>query len=352
MNKEAVTTSKPSGALILQTHYEGWLNRLLRINTQPVVKVYHGYGDNDRVLVLGHVLLKSPDEYHHYRRGIFYNSLSLLRLFMIKTAPAGVRVIINLGDEVRETQTSDDGFFMLDWKSSQSFSPGWHRVTVELAADPRINGEGKVFVPPPDGRAFISDIDDTFLISHSSDLRRRLYVLLTKNARSRKPFEGVVAHYQELSHAGAQPQNPHPFFYVSSSEWNLYEYIKEFCRYYELPEGVFLLSEIKSLASFWRTGQGRHSAKYIRIVRIMEEFPKLEFILLGDDSQQDPYIYAKLAKDFPGRIRAVYIRHRVKAHLAQVRKAEAEMKALGVEVCHFTHSETARKHSRTHGLTG
>ena len=351
MNTEQLTTSKPSGALVLRAHYDGWLDRLLRINSRPVVKVYHGYGDNDRVLVMGHVLLRSPVAYEHYRRGIFHNTLSLLRLFMVKTAPAGIKIIIRLGAEVRETETSDDGFFVIDWDSQQQFEPGWHGVTASLASDPRISGEGKVFVPPPDGRAFVSDIDDTFLISHSADLRRRLYVLFTKNARTRKPFEGVVRHYQELSLASTTPDKPHPFFYVSSSEWNLYEYIKEFCRYYEMPEGVFLLSQIKSLASFWKTGGGNHGAKYIRIVRILEEFPKLEFILLGDDSQRDPFIYARLAKEFPGRIKAVYIRHRVKAHLKKARQAAAEMKALGVEVCYFTHSETAREHSKAFGLS-
>jgi phosphatidate phosphatase APP1 len=352
MNTDQITTSKPSGAVVLSSHYDGWLNKLLRINSRPVVKVYHGYGDNDRVLVLGHVMLRSPDQYEHYRKGLFYNTLSLIRLFMVRPAPAGIKVIIRLGTEVREAVTSHDGFFAADWDSGLELDPGWHRVTAELAGNPRIIGEGKIYVPPPDGWAFISDIDDTFLISHSADLGRRLYVLLTKNARSRKPFEGVVEHYRELSNISADSEHQHPFFYVSSSEWNLYEYIKEFCRFHKLPEGVFLLSPVKSLASFWKTGQGKHSAKYVRIVRIFKEFPKLDFILLGDDSQQDPYIYARLAKDFPGRVKVVYIRHRVKEHLPQVRKAEAEMKALGVEVCYFTHSETARKHSRDFGLTG
>src|SRR5690606_632469 len=125
----------------------------------------------------------------------------------------------------------------------------------------------------------------------------------------------------------------------------------EFCRYQKMPEGVFLLSSIKTLGSFWKTGQGKHGAKYIRIARIFREFPKLEFILLGDDTQQDPYIYAQLAADFPGRIKAVYLRHRVKEHLAKGREAENRMKSLGVDVCYFTHSETAREHSRQHGLT-
>jgi phosphatidate phosphatase APP1 len=206
-------------------------------------------------------------------------------------------------------------------------------------------------VPPPDGLAFVSDIDDTFLISYSANLLRRLRVLLTKNARTRMPFEGVVEHYKERAASEAAPGAEHPFFYVSSSEWNLYDYIKEFCRFHEMPEGVFLLSPVKTLASFWRSGGGNHSAKYVRIARLLKEFPALKFVLLGDDSQKDPYIYLKIAQDFPGRIPFIYLRHRVPGHLAAVREVERQIKALGVEVCYFTHSATAREHSLRHGLS-
>ena len=83
----------------------------------------------------------------------------------------------------------------------------------------------------------------------------------------------------------------------------------------------------------------------------MAEFPKLHYVLLGDDSQQDPEIYSRLVDAHPGLVKVVYIRHRVKARLPAVRAIEARMKAAGVEVCYFTHSKTAREHSRRTGLT-
>jgi phosphatidate phosphatase APP1 len=96
--------------------------------------------------------------------------------------------------------------------------------------NPIATGKAGLVVPYVNQFAFISDIDDTFLISHSGNLRKRLFVLLTENARSRKPFEGVVNHYNLLSLAGALEKTNNAFFYVSSSEWNLYEYIREFSK--------------------------------------------------------------------------------------------------------------------------
>jgi phosphatidate phosphatase APP1 len=325
---------------------------VLRLTRQPTVRVYHGYGDADRILVQGHVLLRAPTPgAEKYRHDVIRNTLALLRLFAV-TPAASARVIIRFGSEEHEVMTGEDGFFSYEWKTAEDMTPGWMPVRAVVAGHEDISGEGKIYVPPPARYGFVSDIDDTFLISHSAQLGKRLQVLFTRNPRTRKPFEGVVDHYRDLALAHTTPEAPNPFFYVSSSEWNLYEYIKEFCRHHGLPEGVFLLREIKQLSSFFKTGQGSHGGKYDRVTRIMSEFPQLCYVLLGDDSQQDPEIYLRCIEAHPGLVKYVYIRHRVKARLPEVRKIEEKMKAAGVEVCYFTHSKTAQEHSRRVGLTG
>ena len=52
----------------------------------------------------------------------------------------------------------------------------------------------------------------------------------------------MVKHYQALAHAGTVPHEPNPFFYVSSSEWNLYDYIREFAKKNEMPKGIYLVT--------------------------------------------------------------------------------------------------------------
>jgi phosphatidate phosphatase APP1 len=175
-------------------------------------------------------------------------------------------------------------------------------------------------------------------------------VLLTKNAHSRKPFEGVVNHYQLLAKAYTENNNQNPFFYVSSSEWNLYDFIKEFCRKNAMPEGVFLLSQIKKLSEVWKTGATKHSTKFMRIARILEGYPKQKFVLLGDDSQQDPVIYARIVEHFPGRIVSVYLRHVYEKNLHNVKEEIRKIEAAGVHYCHFTNSKEAIEHSYKIGL--
>jgi phosphatidate phosphatase APP1 len=328
-----------------------WLFNWLHINYEPVVKVYHGYGDQDLVLVYGHVFKRSPLPKSTYRRNFLSNTLSLVRLFMAKPYP-GIKLQLQWEGELIEAETDTDGFFKLEWKPGKALVSGWHLINVTIASGVHkgVSGEGKVMVPFPTQYAFVSDIDDTFLVSHSSKMGKRLYVLFTKNARTRKPFEGVVRHYRLLATSNAEAGVTNPFFYVSSSEWNLYEYIKEFCRNYELPEGVYLLSQLKQWHELLLSGQTKHNGKFMRIARLLKEFPHQHFILLGDDTQQDPFIYASLVDAFPGRILAVYLRHIRKSRKPSVEPLLERMKQANVEVCYFKHSDEAIMHSQRIGL--
>ncbi|RYZ44825.1 MAG: DUF2183 domain-containing protein, partial [Sphingobacteriales bacterium] len=130
----------------------------------------------------------------------------------------------------------------------------------------------------------------------------------------------------------------------------LYDYIREFKRSYGLPEGVYLLNQMKQWHEFLKTGQTSHSGKFMRIARILMEFPTQQFILLGDDTQQDPYIYHKIAEGFPGRIVCVYLRHVGKVKKPEVEEKAREIEELGIRVCYFRKSEEAIEHSQKIGL--
>ena len=326
----------------------------LHLTNDPVIKVYNGYGSSDKLLVFGHALRLSPLPRKKYRKNVFTNTYGLLRLFMVRPL-AGARLKILWENNTFETHSEDDGFFRFEWKPDHSLKPGWYSVTVSIIHPSKrtkfSTARGDIFVPHPYKHTFISDIDDTFLISHSSNLRKRLYVLLTKNARSRKPFESVVEFYQSLASSGASPGTSNPFFYVSSSEWNLYDYISEFSHQQHLPRGVYLLSQMKKFSQLWNTGQNNHATKFVRITRIIEAYPDQQFVLFGDDSQEDPNIYYALTEYFKEKIFAIYIRHVHKTNKENVLKLKEKIEVMGIAFCYFSHSSEAIEHSRAIGLT-
>ncbi|SFP02112.1 Phosphatidate phosphatase APP1 [Pseudarcicella hirudinis] len=326
--------------------------RWLRLSRSLQVKVYHGYGHTKSMVVYGHVISLGPSPRKKYTNRLWINLFALIRLFIVRPVKY-VNVRLKWEGKVIQSRTDKAGFFKLEWSAGTKVAFGWHKIKVEMTDDKGnvlSTGAGSIFIPHSTQFGFISDIDDTFLISHSSDLWKRLYVLFTKNALSRMPFEGVVEHYRLLAHAHTPKEEPNPFFYVSSSEWNLYDYILKFTVVRELPPGVFLLSPLKRFSELLKTGQNRHSGKFMRISRILKAFPKQKFILLGDSSQQDPYIYASIIDHFPGRIHAVYIRDVHHKNQSKVEEVLLNLESKGVTCCFFRHSYEAIIHSRNIGL--
>ena len=323
----------------------------LGLTNEVTIKVYHGYGYGDQLVIYGHVFKLSPTPRKKYRKSFLRNTWALLRLFMVKPY-AGLQLEMIWKEQVHHCKTDLDGFFKFDWKSEPPLEQGWSEVTVKAKINNSIiaQSQGHLFIPYSTQYGFISDIDDTFLISHSSNLRKRLFVLFTQNARTRKPFDGVVQHYQLLAESNTTGDAPNPFFYISSSEWNLYEYILEFTRVNGIPKGVFLLSQLKRLNQLLKTGQNNHKTKFTRIVRILESFPNQRFVLLGDSSQQDPYIYEAIVSHFPKQIHAVYIRDIYAKNKHKAADVLKKIESKGVPCCFFEHSSDAILHSRKIGL--
>lgn len=328
----------------------------IRLSGHPSVKIYRGFGNSDNITVMGQVFHLSPLPRKRYRRNVWTNSLALLRLFIVKPYNSAA-IVLKWKDQTIESITEKDGFFRLEFRPEKVVEPGWHEVSVSIKnyknkyGEPA-NGKGQVLIPYVTQYGCISDIDDTFLISHSTNLWKRLYVLFTENARSRKPFEGVVKHYQLLAYAGTTERMPNPFFYVSSSEWNLYDYIVEFANDNQMPPGVYLLNQLKRLHQLVSTGQNKHKTKFFRIVRILEAFPKKRFILLGDDSQEDPAIYKSVVEHFSRQVVCVYLRQVAKRKKEDVMKTIVQIEAMEVPCFYFVHSADAAMHSINLGLAG
>jgi phosphatidate phosphatase APP1 len=321
------------------------------------LKLYRGYANDREVVVQGHVFRRYPSSKDLYDRKGFRYIRSVLQLFSVKTV-ANAKVVLRFNGQETETRTLFDGYFRFALPLSEKLASGWQPFTVVL--DDQINGEAvrltrhdDLLVPSEGGYTIISDIDDTFLVSYSGRVLKKLYVMLTRNVEARKPFEDVVKHYQLLSLAGKTAETPgkNTFFYVSSSEWNLYEYINRFIVKHELPKAVLKLKNIKdSLIDFLSSGGGSHQHKQTKIEHIVTFYPRHLFILLGDDSQHDPMIYENICKIYPKNIRAIYMRQTTTRPKANVTAILANIGGLGVSTCYFEHSNEAILHSVREGI--
>ncbi len=207
-----------------------------------------------------------------------------------------------------------------------------------------VNGQGAV--------GLISDIDDTVLHSEATSPLRTIYWVALHNSFSRRFINGVVPLYQKLTDFGRRPT-----FYVSSSPWNLYPMLSQFIRRSGLPIGPLFLRDLGLGGS--ATTPGDHSHKAVKIRHILETYPAMNFILMGDAGQHDAEIYHQIAREFPGRILAAYIRwigrmpeQRVVAEVAAARDGGAPMMLLPDSAAITSHAQSIGLIDRAESVVG
>ena len=316
------------------------------------LKLYRGYVNEKQLVVFGHVFESwAPDKYRIDRRGIKH-AFSIIHMFRIKPLK-NISITLHFKNLEVKTKTLDDGYFRFDVPFNEELKSGWHEYCVTCkVGEFGIIETGELLKPYKSKVGIISDIDDTFLISHSNSVFKKLYVMLLKNINKRKIFNDVVQHYRSLSIAGQDSEEAsNSFFYVSSSEWNLYEFINDFAELHDLPKAVIKLKKIKSgISDFLFTGRGSHDHKFVKIKDIISFYPHLEYVLLGDDSQHDAFIYERICKIFPKNIKAVYLRQTGKKKNTKVYNTLLNIESLDVSTCYFVNSDKALLHSQKIGI--
>lgn len=326
----------------------------------PILKLYRGYANDQELVVAGHVFKPSNGEEYDFQKKSFRNASSIIQMFRTKTQ-GNADVYLEINNSKIHTKTLKDGYFKFCVPLNYEKKYGWIDYKVSMVYNKKTIEMTGSYIRPLEGNiGIISDIDDTFLISHTKNPFKKLYILLFKNINTRKIFDDVVAHYQALSSAGRPKNNSvevntkkeeNAFFYVSSSEWNLYSFIVKFTEIHQLPRAVLLLKDIKtSLLDFFMTGRGGHNHKFEKIKHILEFYPHLQYVLLGDDSQHDPFLYENICKIFPVTVIAVYIRQNGSEKKEKVLAVLKNLETLNVAVCYFKNSSEAIAHSKKIGI--
>ncbi len=319
-----------------------------------IIVPYMGYGTADCLTLRGRVLkdegFQPPDPAHSGLR----NLVELYKRLGSDEVPGAV-LRASFGGIEQDIVADDSGYFHAALKLPQPLAGGWHAVRLTLQdpkprSGPPAEAEARVLVPPAAARfGVISDIDDTVLWSNVTSKLRMLKMLAMSNAHTRKPFKGVTAFYRALQR-GAEGDAGNPLFYVSSSPWHLYTPLVDFLESQSLPLGPLLLKELGVRSLF---GAGSHmDHKLTHIAQILETYPHLPFVLIGDSGQQDPEIYREVVRRYPQRIRAIYIRSvdPDPARIEAIDRLAEEVNDSGTQLVLSLDSEFAAAHAAGAGL--
>jgi phosphatidate phosphatase APP1 len=317
---------------------------------------YRGYGNRSRLLVHGRVIESRNIAAASDADSLWRNLVNTYKRIDSDPLPRA-RVQVRLGDHDREVDADDEGFFRewLDLDTPLDGDDQWREADVRLRAPGR-DGEHEVESKAPirvttgsETFGVISDLDDTVIQSRITSFLQAVRTVMLGNARTRLPFPGVAAFYQALERGG-DGKRRNPIFYVSSSPWNIHDVIADFMDIQRIPAGPIHLRDWDiDLDALTSNRLKRHKEPIIR--EILELFPSLPFILIGDDSQKDPEIYRSIIDQYPGRILAIYIRN-VRAQperSASVQALAKEVLAAGSTLILADDTFAAAKHASEQG---
>jgi phosphatidate phosphatase APP1 len=289
------------------------LRQRLGMNDPIQLVTYRSYGTVNNLYVKGRVLEDKSIRKSSSSDSVWRNIAAMYRRFESDEVP-GATLSIDFGGEQHTVVSNKEGYFVKTFATKQAipWEDMWHEVEVRLTEAPIPFREGlsvraEVLVPPPDAEyGVISDIDDTIVKTGATSLLAMSRNTFFHNAHTRLPFAGVAEFYKALL-LGRNGKRNNPFFYVSSSPWNVYDLLIEFMDLNDIPPGPLLLRDFGLDAD--KAGSSDHMGHKLKeIEQILNAYPHLPFVLIGDSGQEDPAIYYEVVKKYPGRILAVYIR--------------------------------------------
>jgi phosphatidate phosphatase APP1 len=319
-----------------------------------MIQPYIGYATHQKIYLRGRVMDDEGIPETSESDSRLRNLLNLYRRFETDEIPGAV-VSVTFDPYVVQVTADEEGYFEVDIPLEKPLPPDQREWTIELAlvSAPRhklgtaVRTKGTVIAPANHARfGVISDLDDTVLQSDVLDHVKLLRNTLFENARTRLPFTGVSGFYRALQVGDESVYNP--IFYVSSSPWNLYDVIIEFLEVQKIPTGPLFLQDFGiSPSQFITSEHDEHKLHYIR--QLLEDYPEMPFILIGDSGQRDPEIYQEIVSEYPEHILAVYIRDvTLDARDAEIAELAATTAEANVDLLLVPDTLAAAQHAYNH----
>ncbi|WP_299279430.1 phosphatase domain-containing protein [uncultured Georgenia sp.] len=275
---------------------------------RPATIPYTGYGNADTLRVLARVLLRAPDDTAPAAADVGATSRELAEAEEAErgwqsflTAPvAYLPVAVEIGGRTHQAR-ADRGGYLDVLVPDHGLPAGRHEISVHARGAKPVTAQ--VLVIGPETRVgIVSDIDDTVMVTRVPRPLVAAWNTFVRHTTARQPVPGMAELFRRLGSAlpGA------PVFYLSTGAWNVVPALERFFRRSGLPTGPMLMTDWGPTNTGWfRSGQ-EHKRTTLR--RLLIDFPHVRWLLIGDDGQHDPEIYAELAREHPDRVVAIGIR--------------------------------------------
>lgn len=208
----------------------------------------------------------------------------------------GAKVRVSFQGVSATVTSGHDGTFEVNLRppEGQRFPTGEHEATASLEGGVDVQARVEV-MPDSMPLLVISDFDDTLALTGVTDPKALVVNGLLKDAHTHAVVPGMADFLGCF-----QKGTPAAFALVSGTPVQLAPRVSEFLRYHRFPAfGLYL----RDLGPTTLSGYKQPLIRFL-----LREFPQ-PVVLVGDSGEADPEVYAQIREEFPGRVKAIYIRN-------------------------------------------
>ncbi len=257
-----------------------------------ILEAYRGYGAQGRAVIRGRIY-REPARRSAYLRRLARRGLG------------DIAVTGTLGGIATKAHTDRDGYFRLAWDSLDAGLAGWQDVSLNAAGT---TATGEVHLRGAASRfVVVSDIDDTVMVTGVANKAAMYWRLFLQSPASRRAFPGVPDFYRALRD-GVSGHEDNPVLFVSRGPWSIHDTLSGVFADRGIADPPILLLREWGLTLQSPMPKRARAHKRELISEIMSVYGNAEYVLIGDNGQRDPDLYAGVVESGAGRVRAVYIR--------------------------------------------
>ncbi len=303
-------------------------NFAVRRGYQPTVLSFTGYGTTSWIRVLSRVVMASDEAFENGRRlaKVVEDGVRGWRNFVSPPVPFA-EVQVKVGEQTFTVQADRGG--VVDSVVEVQMEPGWQ--TIQLwAADREVSASDIFIVHDEVTTGLVSDIDDTVVVTALPRPLLAAWNSFVLDEHARTPTPGMAV----LMHRVLESNPRSPVVYLSTGAWNVAQTLSRFLSRNLYPFGPLLLTAWGPTEDRWFRSGMEH--KVTQLERLAQDFPHMKWLLVGDDGQHDPEIYADFARRHPEKVRAIVIRQLTpsEALLAGGRASDTRDTTPGVPWCY------------------
>ena len=264
------------------------------LSADDFIEIYSAYTNGSRVVIEGRVIDKEDRKTKESKiHSAFFND-----------EKKKVAVYLEVKGERFVVKSDDEAYFSFDIDPKVKLKRG-ESITLQTDDKKSLQSLEPFFPSSQKHIGVISDFDDTVVVSDVTSKGKLIYNTFFKNYKEREIVTQVEKKIKKILKSN-KLQDDVALFFISGSPHQLNNNIKNFLEYHHFQKTAILTKKIHG-----EDKDSLHASiayKYDKIVRLIEIYPQVKWVLFGDSGEKDAEIYLKVLKNYPKSVEDIYIR--------------------------------------------